>query len=119
MLLIDATHEGGSGRKNLINEDEDGLLGRQLDTLANNIDELSDCQVRGDQVLLLIDGSDIRLLNLLADDLSKPSLVTRRHRRTDEAAMKMAGLVSGRRHRRTSRNRREYVVHVAANKPSS
>lgn len=27
VLLVNAAHEGGSGRQNLVDEDEDGLLG--------------------------------------------------------------------------------------------
>lgn len=72
VLFIDAAHEGSGGRKDLIDEDEDCFLRAELDTLANNIDELADGEICGDEVLLLIDGSDIRLLYLLADDLSKP-----------------------------------------------
>jgi len=69
VLLINATHEGCGRRKDLVDEDEDGLLGRQLDALADNIDELTDGQVGGDEVLLLVDGGNVGLLNLLADDL--------------------------------------------------
>ena len=71
VLLVNAAHEGSSGRQDLINEDEDGLLRRQLDSLADDIDELADRQIRGNEILLLVDGSDIRLLDLLADDLCK------------------------------------------------
>lgn len=41
MLVIDATHERSSRRKNFINEDEDGLLGRELDPLTNDVDKLA------------------------------------------------------------------------------
>lgn len=70
VLLINTAHEGGRGGKDLIDEDEDSLLGRELDALADHIDELTDCKVCGDEVLLLVDGSDVRLLDLLANDLS-------------------------------------------------
>jgi hypothetical protein len=69
VLLVDGGHERGGRREDLINEDEDGLLGRELDALANHVDELSDGEVGRDQVLLLVDGRDVRLLHLLADDL--------------------------------------------------
>lgn len=69
VLLIYRAHESGGRRQDLINEDEDGLLRRQLDALADHVDELSDGQVGGYQVLLLVDGRDIRLLDLLADNL--------------------------------------------------
>ena len=69
MLLPARAHQSGSGWKNLIDENEDGLLGRKLDALTDNIDELADGEVGGDQVLLLVDGRDVRLLDLLADNL--------------------------------------------------
>ena len=68
MLLVDAAHEGSGRRKDLINEDEDGLLGGELNALADYVDELTDSKVGGNEVLLLIDRCDIRLLDLLADD---------------------------------------------------
>lgn len=76
VLFIDAAHEGSGRGEDLIDEDEDCLLGAKLDTLANNIDELADGEICGDEVLLLIDGSNVRLLYLLADDLSKQSVIT-------------------------------------------
>ena len=69
MLLVDAAHESSGWGKDLIYEDEDGLLGRQLDALANDVNELADGEVRWYEVLLLIDGSDITLLDLFADNL--------------------------------------------------
>lgn len=70
VLLVDGGHERGSGRQDLVDEDEDGLLRRKLDALADHVDELADGEVGGDQVLLLVDRRDVRLLDLLADDLS-------------------------------------------------
>jgi len=67
VLLINRAHERSSGWQDLINEDEDGLLGGQLDALADDVDELTDCQICGYQVLLLVDGRNVALLNLLAD----------------------------------------------------
>lgn len=69
VLFVDAAHESGGRWQYLVDEDEDGLLGRKLDALANYVDELADCKVCGDQVLLLVDGGNVRLLDLLADDL--------------------------------------------------
>ena len=69
VLLVDAAHEGGGGWQDLVDEDEDGLLRRKLNALADHVDELSDSEVGGDQVLLLVDGGDVRLLDLFADDL--------------------------------------------------
>lgn len=69
MLLIDGAHERSSGRQHLIDENEDGLLGRKLDALADDVDELANCEVGRHQVLLLVDSGDFGLLYLFADDL--------------------------------------------------
>jgi len=68
MLLVNRTHERGGRWQDLIDEDEDGLLGRQLDALADDIDELAYGEIGGHQVLLFIDRCDVRLLDLLAND---------------------------------------------------
>lgn len=69
MLVVNTAHQSRSGWQHLIDEDENGLLGTELDSLANNIDELADSQVCGDEVLLLVDGCDVGFLDFLADDL--------------------------------------------------
>ena len=69
VLLVYRAHKSGCGRQDLVDEDEDGLLGRQLNALADNVDELADGEIGGNQVLLLVDGRDIGLLNLLANNL--------------------------------------------------
>lgn len=69
VFLVDAAHEGGRWGKHLVNEDEDGLLGGELDSLADDVDELTDGQIGGDKVLLLVDGRDVTLLDLFANNL--------------------------------------------------
>lgn len=69
VLFIDAAHESGSGREDLIHEDENRLLRGELYALANHIDKLAHGEIGGDKILLLVDGSDVRLLDLLTDDL--------------------------------------------------
>lgn len=71
MLLVDAGHERGGWWQDLVHEDEDGLLGRELDTLADDVDELSDGEISWDKIFLLVDGGNLGLLNLLADDLGE------------------------------------------------
>lgn len=71
VLLVNAAHQGGGRWQDLVDEDEDGLLGRELDTLSDDVYELADGEVGGNEVLLLIDSSDVTLLDFLADDLSK------------------------------------------------
>lgn len=45
MLFINSAHKRCRGRKNLVDEDEDGLLWCKLDTLSDDVDELADCQI--------------------------------------------------------------------------
>ncbi len=71
VLLIDAAHEGGGWRQDLVDEDEDGLLRGQLNALPDDVDELADGEIGWYQVLLLVDGRDIALLDLLANDLER------------------------------------------------
>jgi hypothetical protein len=68
VLLVDAAHKRRSGWQDFIDENEDRFLRGKLNALADNIDELTDGEVGGYQVLLLVDSSDIALLNLLAYD---------------------------------------------------
>ena len=70
MLFVDRIHQGCCWREDLIDKDEDGFLRRQLDTLADDIHELADRQIAGDQVLFLVDGRDVGFLDFLADDLA-------------------------------------------------
>jgi len=67
MLFIDGAHQGCGRRENLIYEDKDGLFRGQLDAFANDIDELADGKIGGNQVFLLVDGRDIGLLDFFTD----------------------------------------------------
>lgn len=69
MFFIDAAHQGGSGRNDLFHVDEDRLLRGELYTLADDIDKLAHSEIGGDKVFLLVDGGDVRFLDLLTDDL--------------------------------------------------
>jgi hypothetical protein len=76
VFLIDAAHQGSSRWQDFVDENENGLLGRELDALADDIDELANRQIRWDEVLLLVDGRDVALLNLLADNLEETEVST-------------------------------------------
>lgn len=78
MLLVYRGHQGGGRGKDLVDEDEDGLLGRKLNPLADHVDKLAYGEICGDEVLLLVDGRDIRLLDLLANNLNLSVLILRR-----------------------------------------
>jgi len=73
VLGVDAAHESGGGRQYLIDEDEDGLLGRELDALPDHVDELAYGEIGGDEILLLVDRGDVTLLDLFANNLETPS----------------------------------------------
>lgn len=45
VLLVNSAHECCGWGEYLVDKDEDCLLGRQLDSLSNNIDELTDSQI--------------------------------------------------------------------------
>ena len=69
MFLVDGAHQRGARGQDLVDEDEDGLLGTELDAFADDVDELADGQVGGDQVLLLVDRGDVGFFDFLADHL--------------------------------------------------
>ena len=69
VLLVDAAHQRSGRWQDLIDEDEDGLLGRELDALADDVDELPDGEVGRHQVLLLVDGCDVGFFDFFADHL--------------------------------------------------
>ncbi len=68
VLLVNGRHQRGGGWQHLVDEDEDGLLGGELDALADYVDELAYGEIGGHQVLLLVDRRDVGFLDLLADD---------------------------------------------------
>lgn len=45
MFLINGAHKSGGRRENLIHENEDGLLRRELDSLSDNVDKLPNGQI--------------------------------------------------------------------------
>lgn len=69
MFFVNAAHQCCCWRQDLIDEDKDGLLGRELDALADDVNELTDGEICWHKVLFLVDSRDVRFLNLLADDL--------------------------------------------------
>lgn len=69
MLFIDRAHQCGRRRQDFVHEDEDGLLGGELDALADDIDELANSEIGRDKVFFLVDGCDVGFLDFLADNL--------------------------------------------------
>lgn len=59
VLFVDAAHKRSGRWQDFIDENEDGLLRGQLYALANYVDELTNGKVGGNEVLLLVDGSNI------------------------------------------------------------
>ncbi len=75
VFLIDAAHQCSRRREDLIDEDEDGLLRGKLDALADDVDELADGEVGGNEILLLVDGGDVGFLDFFADYLDGAILI--------------------------------------------
>ena len=56
-------------RQHVLDKHEHRLLGRDLDALADDVHELADREVRGDEVLGLVDVRDGGFVRLFDDDL--------------------------------------------------
>ena len=69
VLLVDGAHERSCWWQDFIDEDKDGFFRRELDALADDIDKLTDSEIGGYQVFLLVDSSNVGFLNLLANHL--------------------------------------------------
>ena len=87
VLLIDGAHQRSRRRKDLIDENEDGLFWGELDALADDVDELADCEVGGDKILLLVDGCDVGFFDFLADYLFEERKFSGLGKRTDGLEM--------------------------------
>ncbi len=59
VLFVNAVHQRCRWWQDLIYEDEDSFLRRELDALANNVDELAHGQVARDKILLLVDCGNV------------------------------------------------------------
>ena len=68
MVVVDGGHERSGRGKDVVYEDENSLLRRQLDALPHDVHKLAYGQVLRDQVLLLVNVGDIGALVLLANN---------------------------------------------------
>ena len=66
--LVEAAHGGGGGRNDIVDEEEESVLWPEADPLPDEEVKLAYCQVRGNEVFLLVQVSDSRLGRLLHDD---------------------------------------------------
>lgn len=76
MFLVDGAHQRRRWWEHLIHEDEDGFLGRELDALADHIDELTNSEIGRHQVLLLVNSGDVGFFDFFADHLLRKSAVS-------------------------------------------
>jgi len=67
VFLIYRAHQCSCWWENLVYKNEDGLLWGKLDTLAYYVDKLSHSKIRRYEILLLVNGRDVRAVRLLAD----------------------------------------------------
>jgi len=68
VLLVEAAHGGRGGGDDVVDEEKEGVLRPQTDPLPDQEVELAHRQVRGHQVLLLVQLGDPGLGRLLHDD---------------------------------------------------
>jgi len=68
VLLVERPHGGRGGRDHVVDEKEEGVLGPQRHTLADQEVELANRQVRRHQILLLVELGDPGLGRPLDDD---------------------------------------------------
>merc|ERR1712156_740787 len=68
VLLVQGAHGGGGGGDHVVHEEEESVLRSQADPLADEEVELADGEIRGNQVLLLVQVSDPGLGALLHND---------------------------------------------------
>lgn len=66
--LVEAAHGGGGGRNDIVDEEEESVLRPEADPLPDEEVKLANCQVRGNEVFLLVQVSDPRLGRLLHDN---------------------------------------------------
>lgn len=71
MFLINGAHGRGSWRDGVVHKEEESLLRAEVDSLPDQEIELAHSQVRRDQVLLLVQVSDLGLWRLLHDHLEQ------------------------------------------------
>ena len=69
VFLVQGSHGRRGWRNQVVDEEEEGIFGLQVDPLSNQKVKLANSQVRGNQVLLLVKVSDPGLRCLLNDDL--------------------------------------------------
>lgn len=54
VLLVKAAHRGGGWGDDIVYEEKQGIFGAQADSLTNEEVKLSDSQIRGNEVFLLV-----------------------------------------------------------------
>jgi len=68
VLLVEGSHGGGGGWYHIVDEEKQGILWPQTDPLPDEEVELANSEIRGNQVLLLVQIANPCLGTLLHDD---------------------------------------------------
>ncbi|GMR40247.1 hypothetical protein PMAYCL1PPCAC_10442, partial [Pristionchus mayeri] len=55
MILVELSHRGHRLRNDVVDEEEEGVLGTEIDSLSDEEVELSNCGVSRDEILLLVE----------------------------------------------------------------
>lgn len=67
LLLVHRRHEGGVGWDSVRAEEEQGLLGGELNPLPDNVVKLADGKIGRNQIFLLVNFGNIAPISLLAN----------------------------------------------------
>ena len=71
MVFVDGLHEGACGRQDVLNKEEDGLVGLQLDVTPHFKEELAHRRVVGNKELALGNVGRSRVLCFLHNNRNK------------------------------------------------
>jgi len=68
VILVDLRHQRCCWREGIVDEDEDGLFGFQLDSLSDHIHKLANRQIGWNEVFFLVNVRDIAVGCLFRND---------------------------------------------------
>ena len=85
MLLVNGRHQSRRRRKRVVDKDENRLFSAQFNALSNDVHELPDGEIGGDEVLLLIQRRNVRLFRALDDDRDSVAVLAANARRLSRA----------------------------------
>jgi len=85
VLLVNGRHQSRRRRKRVVDKDENRLFSAQFNALSNDVHELPDGEIGGDEVLLLIQRRNVRLFRAFDDDRDSVAVLAANARRLSRA----------------------------------